>query len=1500
MPCLRTPDGLCPALLLTALAIFVAQYRSILFLERYFILAECGANHHSITVDIHDGDQVPRQYRAATSCRGSNKSHHNCNNQYSRSNGSGDVYSSRGVEEAPGDLPLKRSNGDTKHAFPMPSTPQNRRLPAEFDGVKVSAESIFATLKRRQTQEILVSPERDTYVKGFETDGYVLNKNGSVEAYRPWSSNVVVPLEISSERPVRLLLRAIVDLSSIHPNDDNRSLETRRLSQQRGHAVKTDHTLVEGSGFELIDIGAFKANNHSTLDMVSQNTRHPIAASDTVPGRYQWLMQPESEKLRAGADEVLSSSVDLISRVDGQHSSCLSSLVRNSPHVSRTHLRVAREPSTVSPYYPCRLISYMNQWYPLVRSKRSRRSSAAAGIKEIKSTSFSLTASSYWPVQPDSSPLGLSPISYNKYADSLTPVHVSSFPEPRELMPSVPSQADAFLNLFLKTIDTPKANSLLSKVRRFVDLALISDTDYALPSSSTVIQTNEFIPSTANLMLPTSQANSGTDGSEPSPHRHSQSVRVVSIQSLGSPVDASGNIVYYNNKVLVGWRCPAEETAEDSFSAVPPSVGKSAFHTHHERRRRRLQEHITNFLGDDSKYSVKPIYVKPQVAPMESQPSVVQSQQRGNRSDELSYSRPDTGRDVDDDPIPLLDVPPSGSIPRGGKSQRQEAKSGLSVDPLRSSTRIGVLAIRPSTVPIGAMLTGSALNRGAGGAGTWKTTGTENLHVGKASARFEGISLRGRRVPGERSKEGRTSGIRTSNTLNGIVVGGGKILQPRHTVRHESVDSNPALPIRQFGAPLSQIVKGQDSYIKGLGGVISEDQEHREMPNESPVLSNQIATNSSAFFSGPGGDLPLTGTFNLSDSQSPVDPALPIPPSLPFSLPYSKTDKRGSPPVATRPYSQLCGIDLVELKLPPFLNEGMSQSSVEGSKAESVHGDINDTSVMESFMQQFSQHHFGRDILFLSPDAPIHLERSAQLNSNETSTAVIDKLSSPNGPAVTQWDSPPEERFLQSEAELPNDPLFSFQWALSPHRSSGGHSQSQASYVASSPADSNGYPAGSSDIYSTTASNVIPTSQSGSGSDSSVSNRTSSNLAIDVLSAWNLLRPTSRFEDHKAAAVDSDAFFIGSGVKETIPVAIIDTGVNYLHPDLQGSMWVNSVELHGTPGVDDDGNGFVDDVYGWNFYHSNNNPMDDNGHGSHVSGIVGATPNNNVGISGISPQAKLMALKILDANGEGDVSQAIPAIQYALDNNAKVITNSWGGIPGTGGAKILEALLHEVVRDSADSVFVIAAGNDGINITDTPYYPASFLADNTVTVGAYNGDGTIPEWANFGGRNVHLTAPGQNITSTWTGSNYRISSGTSMAAPMVSGVAALVMSANPFLKPQQVVDILVQTVSVDAKHEGISITGGRLNAWRAVMVAPLYFLSLNKSVSNLGEDDGTLIRAGVWKDVVEVNLNCGVLPTGTFKGMIEVVWIGGQTVSGGWDERTMKKIEIPVTLVVVD
>ncbi|CBZ54594.1 putative subtilase family serine protease [Neospora caninum Liverpool] len=410
-------------------------------------------------------------------------------------------------------------------------------------------------------------------------------------------------------------------------------------------------------------------------------------------------------------------------------------------------------------------------------------------------------------------------------------------------------------------------------------------------------------------------------------------------------------------------------------------------------------------------------------------------------------------------------------------------------------------------------------------------------------------------------------------------------------------------------------------------------------------------------------------------------------------------------------------------------------------------------------------------------------------------------------------------------------------------------------------------------------------SHMGTGGGPAIGESSADTNSIDMVKAWQL--SLSPQEDDKRK-------------KPEVLVAVIDTGVNYIHSDLAKSIWVNEQELNGVPGFDDDQNGYIDDVYGWNFLHGNNNPMDDNGHGSHVAGIIGAQRNNYQGVSGISSHARIIALKILNKKGEGDVSHAIPAIRYALDNGAKVITNSWGGISGPG-TQILGVLLKEAVADASGSVFVIAAGNDGMDISKDPYYPASFLRDWTITVAAHARDGALPKWSNYGHNTVHLTAPGENITSTWMGSGYRLSSGTSMAAPMVSGVAAEILAYNPMLQPQQVVDVLVQSAITDKRHANVSLTGARLNAYRAIVLSQLQFISLSPAELHVG---GTADPIGE----VEILFQSLMLPPGVYEGNIELVYSrrlastrGLGVLSGVLKRRIVQLVQVtlPVKLTIV-
>lgn len=244
---------------------------------------------------------------------------------------------------------------------------------------------------------------------------------------------------------------------------------------------------------------------------------------------------------------------------------------------------------------------------------------------------------------------------------------------------------------------------------------------------------------------------------------------------------------------------------------------------------------------------------------------------------------------------------------------------------------------------------------------------------------------------------------------------------------------------------------------------------------------------------------------------------------------------------------------------------------------------------------------------------------------------------------------------------------------------------------------------------------------------------------------------------------------ISQGDEEVI-VAVVDTGVEYTHPDLKNNIWVNQREKSGSPGVDDDGNGYVDDVYGWDFANNRPNGLDDNRHGTHVAGII-AAEKNNIGIIGIAPKVKIMPVKFLDSRGYGSTEAAIKSIDYAVANGAQIISNSWGG----GGRS--ELLDQAIQRAHAKGIIVVAAaGNESTNNDSSPSYPAGY--SGVISVASTDQSDSLSSFSNYGKNTVLIAAPGSNILSTVTNSGWGTLSGTSMATPQVSGALALALSVN--------------------------------------------------------------------------------------------------------------------------
>ncbi len=284
-------------------------------------------------------------------------------------------------------------------------------------------------------------------------------------------------------------------------------------------------------------------------------------------------------------------------------------------------------------------------------------------------------------------------------------------------------------------------------------------------------------------------------------------------------------------------------------------------------------------------------------------------------------------------------------------------------------------------------------------------------------------------------------------------------------------------------------------------------------------------------------------------------------------------------------------------------------------------------------------------------------------------------------------------------------------------------------------------------------------------------------------------------------------------------VVVIDTGVDFNHPDLAANLWRNPAEVAGN-GVDDDGNGYIDDVYGINAITNSGNPMDDHGHGTHVAGIIGAKGNNNVGVAGVSWESKIIGAKFLDANGSGSTANAIKAINYATalkraGRNITLTNNSWGG-PSYSSA------LASAIADASTAgiLFVAAAGNNGSNNDISPQYPANYTSPNVISVGSVESSTALSYFSNYGEQTVHIAAPGGGIASTMINSGYVYMSGTSMAAPQVSGVALLAQArCGGTLSMSLLRSAVVNTGTVLAPLAGKIASASMVNGAEAIRIA---------------------------------------------------------------------------------
>lgn len=274
----------------------------------------------------------------------------------------------------------------------------------------------------------------------------------------------------------------------------------------------------------------------------------------------------------------------------------------------------------------------------------------------------------------------------------------------------------------------------------------------------------------------------------------------------------------------------------------------------------------------------------------------------------------------------------------------------------------------------------------------------------------------------------------------------------------------------------------------------------------------------------------------------------------------------------------------------------------------------------------------------------------------------------------------------------------------------------------------------------------------------------------------------------------------------SIIVGVIDSGVEYDHPDLVDNMWTNSDEIAGN-GIDDDGNGYVDDFFGYDFDNEDPDPRDDNGHGTHVAGTIGARGNNSIGVTGVGWNASLMALKVIGTGSNADVARAI---DYATDNGAKITNNSYGYAgSNVGGSQTISNAVGRA--KDAGVLYVVAAGNSRSTIPASNMdgsfnsWPAelSKVHDNVITVAATDSDGSFASYSHWGTESVQIAAPGTQIGSTYTNGGYVYSSGTSMAAPHVAGAAALLWAERPELSYLDIKDAMLST----ARPEHLNLVG---------------------------------------------------------------------------------------------
>jgi hypothetical protein len=327
------------------------------------------------------------------------------------------------------------------------------------------------------------------------------------------------------------------------------------------------------------------------------------------------------------------------------------------------------------------------------------------------------------------------------------------------------------------------------------------------------------------------------------------------------------------------------------------------------------------------------------------------------------------------------------------------------------------------------------------------------------------------------------------------------------------------------------------------------------------------------------------------------------------------------------------------------------------------------------------------------------------------------------------------------------------------------------------------------------------------------------------------------------ADIDAPEGWVITTGNSGVVVAVIDTGVDYNHPDLSANIWVNTAEKHGLPGIDDDGNGYIDDIYGIDTYNNDSNPVDDDGHGTHVSGTIGAVGNNGIGVAGVNWDVKIMACKFLNSKGSGSTSGAIGCLEYIRNMknrgvNVVATNNSWGG----GGYS--QSLYDAINAQRTQGIlFIAAAGNNGRDNDKTAFYPASYYLPNLLSVAATDSSDNKASWSNYGRRSVDVGAPGVSILSTVPNNKYSYYSGTSMATPHVTGLAALIESYDASKDWKALKNLILSGGDNKPSMQGNTITGKRINAFGSLTCVDSPVFSVLKYPSSITPGTSTTLSA---------------------------------------------------------